>query len=191
MSRKMILLVILPLLLFAGTVWLLVNYYLNTRDDSGGVSAAGDGKTITIDSGRDHIEALPGPQRDYQFLLKDEGRAINTFAGDAFVTMLPLESADRLKARFGDFFHCDDPGAAEAIRSMQAYKLIAADAPTRSRLGEAMAYVRSSRVPVVRFSGSPLTVTRYTYLGMTVNDNAGIPMFYIKNLSIVRPDYMQ
>lgn len=150
-----------------------------------------DGPRVTIDAGSNHIEGVLEPQATYQFLLKDEGISINTYAGDAFVTVLSLEEADRLKAQYGDFFTCNEPGALLAIQKMKAVVLVAANDQTKRTVAEAMALVRQSRIPTVRFKGSRIQVLKYTYLNMEVNDQAGTPLYYLNDMVILRPDYME
>ena len=71
-----------------------------------------DDARIEIDSRGHHLEGSLAGSSTYQMLLKDEGVSIGMFAGDAFITMLPLETAERLRAKYGDFFRCNAPGAA-------------------------------------------------------------------------------
>jgi hypothetical protein len=149
-----------------------------------------DGTRITIKSGG-HIEGILQTPSTYQFLMKDKGVSIGTFSGDAFVTMMPLRTADRLRAQYGNFFKCNQPGALQAIQNMQATVLVAGDEEAKRGIAEALALVRKSRIPVVSFSGSSLQVTKQTYLSMEVNDQTGTLIYYLKDFQILKPDYME
>ena len=150
-----------------------------------------DGTRITIKSGGHHIEGILQTPSDYQFLMKDKGVSIGTFSGDAFVTMMPLRTADRLRAQYGDFFKCNQPGALQAIQNMQATVLVAGDEEAKRGIAEALALVRKSRIPVVSFSGSSLQVTKQTYLSMEVNDQTGTLIYYLKDFQILKSDYLE
>lgn len=148
-------------------------------------------KQVTIDSDGHHLEGLLGETMAYQFLIKDEGVSLGTFAGDAFVTMLPLSVADELRTKYGDFFQCDDPGAQQAIRNMQTAILIAGDDQTKRAITGALSLIRQSRIPVVEFDGAVLRVQKHTYMGLEVQDKSGIPMYYLMDFSILKSDYLE
>jgi hypothetical protein len=150
-----------------------------------------DGPRITLDAGGHHIEGVLAPQYTYQFILKDEGISMGTFSGDAFVTMLPLGTADQLSAKYGDFFRCNEPGALQAIQSVQATILVADNETTKRGISAALALVRQSRIPVVSFSGASLQVIKHTYLNMQVDDQTGIPTYYLTDFTIVKTDYFE
>jgi hypothetical protein len=148
-----------------------------------------DGNRLTIDSGGHHLEGVLTTIAPYQFLLKDKGISLGTFSGDAFVTMLPFQTAEFLRRKYGDFFRCREPGALQAMQEMQAAILVADTEKTRQAVKEAMALVRQSRIPVVRFSGASLHVLKQTYRGMEVRGGTGIPIYYVTDFVIVSPDY--
>jgi hypothetical protein len=150
-----------------------------------------DGTRITIKSGHYHIEGILETPSTYQFLMKDEGVSIGTFSGNAFVTMMPLRTADRLRAQYGDFFKCNEPGALQAIQNMQATVLVAGGEEARWGIAEALALVRKSRIPVVSFSGSRIQVMKHTYLKMDVVDQTGTSLYYLSDFTILKPDYLQ
>lgn len=156
-----------------------------------GNSPVMDEKQVTIDSGGHHLEGLLGETVAYQFLLKDEGVSLGTFAGDAFVTMLPLSVADELRAKYGDFFRCADPGAQQAIRNLQSAILIAGDDQTKQAITGALSLLRQSRIPAVEFIGAVLRIQKHTYLGLEVRDQSGIPMYYLMDFSILKSDYLE
>jgi hypothetical protein len=150
-----------------------------------------DGTRITIKSGHYHIEGILETPSTYQFLMKDEGVSIGTFSGNGFVTMMPLRTADRLRAQYGDFFKCNEPGALQAIQNMQATVLVAGGEEARWGIAEALALVRKSRIPVVSFNGSRIQVIKYTYLKMDVVDQTGTSLYYLSDFTILKPDYLQ
>jgi hypothetical protein len=149
-----------------------------------------DGSKLTIRAGGHQIEGvLPSPAA-HKFLLKDEGVSLGTFSGDAFVTILPLQTADQLWAQYGDFFKCDEPGAAQAIQSMQATIFVAGNVDAKRELSDAMELVRQSRIPVVSFTGGSLQSVGHTYLGMQVTDPSDMPIYYVTVFKIVKTDYI-
>jgi len=150
-----------------------------------------DGEQVTIDSGSHHIEGMLQPSNSYQYLMKDEGVSAGTFAGDAFITLLPLAKADKLKTKYGDFFRCDDPGAKQSIRQLETAILVGDDADTQRAIAKALELVRQWRIPSVSFDAAILSVTKHTYMGMEVHDNTGIPIYYVTEFTILQEDYME
>lgn len=150
-----------------------------------------EGASITMDSGADHIEGTFEPESTFELLMKDEGIAANTFSGNAFVTVLPLQTAERFRDRYGDFFTCNQPGAIEAIRSMRAIVLVTDNSEAARGITEALRLVRASRIPVVRFHGARIRVTKHTSMSLNVVDNTGTVLYYAKNFEILKPDYLQ
>ncbi|MFH0802818.1 MAG: hypothetical protein V2A78_10605 [bacterium] len=150
-----------------------------------------NGPWVTINSGGHHIEGVLTKYSTFQFLLKDKGVSVGTFSGDAFVTMLPFNMAEQLRAKYGDFFKCNEPGAVQAIQNLQSAILVAATGKTRKDVAKAMALVRQSRIPVVSFTGARLQVAKHTYIGMEVDDESGIPIYFFTDFKIVKPDYLK
>ncbi len=144
---------------------------------------------IRLESQGHLIEGTLAAVEMHQFLMKDEGRAVGTYSGDAFLTMMPLKKAEELRDRYGDFFHCNDPGVQQAVRSMQASILVGHTPEARKAIGEAMALVRQGKVPVVSFQGGPLNISRQEYNGMKVNDSSGIPIYYLDDFRIISENF--
>jgi hypothetical protein len=180
--------IVFGLAIFLACVFTAGLYYAYQSANSTPVA---NGSQVVIDSGGHHIEGTLRPSATYQYLLKDEGVSMGTFSGDAFITMLPLETADKLKAKYGDFFHCNDPGAMQAIQSLDTAILVGADAETRTGIAGALALVRRSQIPAVSFTAASLQVTRHTYMNMDVHDNTGIPIYYLTNFTILQEDYLE
>ena len=150
-----------------------------------------NGSLISIDSGTHHIEGKLEPESTYQFLLKDQGVSINTYSGDAFITVRPLKTADQLQAQYGDFFRCNAPGAVQAIQSMRSVVLITDSPETKEAVSEALSLVKASRIPVVSFTGSRIQVLKQTSMKMNVVDNTGTMLYYVRGLQILKPAYLE
>lgn len=150
-----------------------------------------EGSSIRIDSGAHHIEGTLDPEATYRMIVKDLGVSINTFSGDAFVSVLPLQTAERLRAQFGDFFRCDSPGALPAMQSTLPIVLIADGPQTKAGISEAKSLVKASRIPLVSLTGSRIRVTKQTSMRMNVVDGTGTQLVYVRRLDIQRKDYLQ
>lgn len=135
------------------------------------------------------IEGSVNTLETHQFLLKDEGRAVGTFSGDAFVTMLSLKTAEDLRDKYGDFFKCKEPGAVQAMSAIQASVLVGDSAELQKTISDAMALVRKGKVPVVNFQGGKLQVSKQEYNDMKVNDSTGIPIYYLNDFKIVTENF--
>jgi hypothetical protein len=150
-----------------------------------------DGSLIGIDSGSHHIEGRLEPESTYQFVMKDEGVSVNTYSGDAFVMVMPLQTAERLRARYGDFFKCNAPGAVQAMQSMRGVVLVTDGPQAKEAVSRALELVKASRIPVVSFSGSRIQVMKQTTMKMNAVDNTGTLLFYVRDFRVLNPDYLR
>jgi hypothetical protein len=152
-----------------------------------------DGSLISIDSGSHHIEGTLGPESTYHFIMKDEGVSINTFSGDCFVMVLPLKTAEELRAQYGDFFRCNAPCAIQDMQSMRGVVLVTDRDEAKDAISEALGLVRESRIPVVGLIGSRIHTKKVTYLSMNVEDHAatGPLLYYVNELKILKQDYLR
>jgi hypothetical protein len=146
---------------------------------------------INIDSGSHHIEGSLEAESTYQLIMKDEGVSIGTYSGDAFITALPLKTAEQLRSQYGDFFKCNAPGAIQAMQNMRGVVLIADNRQTRAAISEALTLVRAKRIPAVSFRGSHIQVRNHTTMKMNVADNTGTLLYYVSEFQILRADYLE
>lgn len=65
------------------------------------------GSDLVIDAGSHRLAATIGNIEKFQFLLKDESKAVKIFSGGALVTTMPLPIARELQARQSNFFSGD------------------------------------------------------------------------------------
>ena len=150
-----------------------------------------DGALITIESAGHRIEGTLEPVSTHQFIMKDEGVSINTFSGDAFVTVLPLKTAEELRAQYEDFFRCNAPNAGQAMRSMRGVVLVTDSDQAREAIYQALALVRKSRIPVVSFNGSRILVKQHVSMNMNVVDKTGTLLYYVNDFKILKADYLR
>lgn len=166
-----------------------------TSSSSAATSRSASDSTLSTSAlvkleGQGHlIEGTLEAVETHQFLMKDEGRAIGTYTGDAFLTMMPLKKAEELRDKYGDFFNCKDAGAQEAIRSMQASILVGHNAESKKAIDDAMALVRKGKVPVISFQGGKLQISKQEFSGMKVNDSSGIPIYYTDDFKILSENF--
>lgn len=152
-------------------------------------SALTASSTVKLEGQGHQIEGALEAVDTHSFLMKDEGRSIGTYTGDAFLTMMPLKKAEELREKYGDFFNCKGAGAQDAVRSMQASILVGHTPESKKTINEAMALVRKGKVPVISFEGGPLKISKYEFNGMNVNDSTGMPIYYTDNFRIVKEDF--
>ena len=149
-----------------------------------------NGNQITVDEGRNHIEGVLQPLATYEFLLKDEGVSLGAFHGDAFITIMPLATAEQFKAQYGDFFQCDNPGATQSQSKLEAVIFVAGNAQARMQIKEALSLVDGAHIPVVRFTGALVQVTGYKVGDTVVQYTNQVPIYYIQDFEIIQTDYL-
>ena len=176
---------VLTVVVLVGLVALALVIFTPTR-----AFPAVDGNQISMQDGRNHIEGVLQPQATYEFLLKDEGISLGAFHGDAFITIMPLATADQFKAQYGDFFHCDNPGATPSQNELEAVIFVAGNAQARTQIKEALSLVDGAHIPVVRFTGAWVQVTEYKVGDTVVQYSAQIPIYYVQDFEIIQTNYL-
>ena len=116
-----------------------------------------DGDYATIRYGDTFIKAKMNPETIEGFLVN------NGFEGkksDGWFWVIPMEQAKAMKAQYGDFVHCDSPGASAAKGSLQMLVLFSADPQMRNKIKKVIK--RSLNSPVVEIRGSKLEIEDHT-----------------------------
>ncbi len=144
---------------------------------------------IKIKQGGHLIEGIFGKDMNYHLLMKDKGRSINTFSGDAFITVIPYIKAQSLKEKYGDFFSCDNPGANEAMQNMIPTIMVAKDKNIKNKITRALNLMEKYKIPQVKITGEEITPVVQKYYGLTVEDGVGARILYVKEFEIVNENY--
>lgn len=149
-----------------------------------------NGDQVVITQGAHILQGRLSEHSTIDVLFKDEGRAMGTFQGDAFVTTMDKAIADTLKAQYGDFFKCGDPGVQPALQNMCTYVFVAADSAVRYQLERAMTIVRSGQIPVVSLTVASIQNMSQKWNGMDVQDTTGIQILFVIECVIVTETYI-
>jgi len=125
------------------------------RPISKSVGISGD--YASIRHGDIFIRGKMQPEATEEFLVNN-GFDDEKSDGEFFV--IPMEKANAIKASYGDFVHCDSPGASAAKENLQKLVLFTTDQQIREKIKEVIK--RSLNSPVVEIRGSKLEVEEHT-----------------------------
>ncbi len=150
MRNKIGILIMIAILIFVGR-----KAIRDTRPISKSINISGD--YVTIRYGDSFIRAKMKPETIEGFWVN------NGFEGkrsDGWFFVILAEQAKAMKALYGDFVHCDSPGASAAKGSLQMLVLFTADRQMRGEIKKVIK--RSLNSPIIEIKGSKLEIEEYT-----------------------------
>jgi hypothetical protein len=130
--------------------------------------------------------------------ITDSFLVIGGFSGgDMYFTTLlsviPMETAERLHRQYGNFRKCGSPGAAEGMRSVIPVKLYADNRTVEQTLKTANKLANDHKDPVIKMTFVQLNVTDHKFkhgdqmVPVTSQDNADA--FLVKDIQIVEKEH--
>ncbi|MCK9604311.1 MAG: hypothetical protein M0R66_08145 [Candidatus Omnitrophica bacterium] len=179
MSKKRVIIVIFIFIIFG------FKAIKDARPISKSIDISGD--YVTIRYGNTFIKAKMKPEAKEDFLVN------NGFEGkksDGWFFVIPMEQAKAMKATYGDFVHCNSPGASAGKESLQMLMLFTAEQQTREKIKKVIK--RSLNSPIVEIRGSKLEIeehfvgtTKYSQFDPNMPEN----YYLIKDISITQEYY--
>lgn len=175
--------VIIAVLLVAGV-------YFGTQRGGAQVTQTGDAVSITI--GRHKLEGVVLDPEYSDSFLAIGGMTGSDFFFTAHLSVMPLETAEALAERYGNFRRCSSPGAAAAQRSVDHMALYAADARVERRLKQINRLALKHKSPVFKMTFVELDITHHTMEQMgheieVVSHGAG-PFYLVRKIELVEED---
>ena len=119
-----------------------------------------DGREVTIKYGRHSIEALMQPESTDSFLVNNAFYNRSRMAG---FFVIPMSRVKELKQQYGDFIHCDSPGAQAGKESVYSVFLFPLSPEVERKIKNVMKYRLNS--PVIQITGNKLDVKAHTFGG--------------------------
>ena len=144
-----------------------------------------NGTDVQIEHGDMRIFAQAMPESSYTFVINNGS---NIGYSDGLFSVWTMEQADALKARYGDFTHCNSPGSQAGMNSLSNIMVFAVDDSVRVKIKDLIRV--SKNEPIVELRACQLNIER-----MVKNNNmrimwAGEELFYlIKDVSILKENY--
>ena len=115
-----------------------------------------NGAYVTMRYGDTFIRAKMAPETIESFWVN------NGFEGkrsDGWFLVIPMDEAKSLKAKYGDFVHCDSPGAYTAQNSLQMLVLFTNDPHVREKIERIIKVALNS--PIIEIKGSKLEIEEH------------------------------
>lgn len=114
------------------------------------------GDYATIRYGNTFIKAKMKPEAIEDFWVNN---GFEDKRSDGCFWVIPMEQAKAIKASYGDFVHCDSPGASAAKESLQLLRVFTADPQMRERIKKVIKSSLNS--PIIEIRGSKLRIEEH------------------------------
>jgi hypothetical protein len=186
MENKKLKWIIIAVLLFVG-----FKITQGARPIAKSMSVKGDQVTISY---KDDVvfKANRQPAMTERFLVNND---LEDRRSDGGLFVIPLARAEALKAQYGDFMHCDSPGASAGKESLQRVLLITDDPQVREKIKKVSEKAENS--PIVEIKGSRLDIVEqqvkgrgYEEVEIVLGGSPPPKIYYlIDDIRIVRENY--
>ena len=160
------------------------------------------GKSTTIEHNGNQVSVKIGQHRltasTMSNEITDSFLVIGGFSGgDMYFTTLlsviPLNTAERLYRRYGNFRKCGSPGAAEGMRSVISVLLYADDYHVERKLKKVNKLANAGKDPVIKMTFVQLNISNHQIghgdqmIQVTSRDNTDA--FLVKDIQIIQEEH--
>ena len=146
-----------------------------------------NGSYVTINYGAHYINAEMEAEDSPSFLVNN---GYFTPSHIAFFFVIPMETAYQLKKQYGDFVHCNSPGAEAGKASLYTIFLVPSDTSVEKKIRGVMKHMMG--LPVVMITGHKLNIKEHKMDGRKYFpfDPSGREEFYLtKDIKIMQENY--
>jgi hypothetical protein len=157
---------------------------------SGATEITQTGNDLSIAIGKNRLQArIAGPEFTESFLVIG-GIEHGPFHFSTLLSVIPLDIAQSLANRYGDFRRCGSPGAAAGMRSVEPMILYAASGSVERRLRHINELALAGKDPVVEMTFALLDITDHKIVQrgheMQVPPQDLGPSFLVKEARLIR-----
>ena len=148
------------------------------------------GQDLSISIGRHRLEATVGDREFSDSFLVIGGMDQGDLYFTAFLSVIPLDTAQRLAEQYGNFRRCGSPGAAAGMRSLEPMALYAANRKVERRLENINKLALAGKDPVIKMTFSLLEMKDHTIKQMgeeiRVVSQEIAPSFLVTDVQLVQ-----
>ena len=148
----------LPHLVIAAVLIVAAVYFIAQKSGASGITQTGDDVSIAIGDHRLQATLASGEFTD-SFLVIGGMRGGYDLFFTTLLSVIPLDTAQALAARYGDFRRCASPGAAAGKRSVESMVLYAADGGVKRKLKSINKLALAAKDPVIKMTFVLLEIT--------------------------------
>jgi hypothetical protein len=145
-----------------------------------------NGSDVIVKYGRHFINARMQSESSESFLVNnafyDRWRMAGFF-------VIPMERANQLKQQYGDFLHCDSPGAQAGKDSLCTIFLLPLNSEAEQKIKGVMKYRLD--LPVIKITGNKLDIINHKFgEGQYYSNNPNAEYYYlIRDIQITQENY--
>ncbi len=132
-------------------------YFVSQRGGATEITRTGDSLSIAI--GQYRLEATLDGQECQDSFLVIGGIGQGNLYFSTLLAMIPLDTAEQLAERYGDFRQCSSPGASAGKDSVVSMALYAANGTVERTLGKINKRALAGKDPVIAMTFAPLEIT--------------------------------
>ncbi|MBW7990306.1 MAG: hypothetical protein FVQ84_09870 [Planctomycetes bacterium] len=144
------------------------------------------GKELSITVGKYSLTAaIDGHQMNNSFLAA--GGSVGEKFYSASLAVIPLDTAEQLARKYGDFSKCKSQGASEALRSVKSMLLYAANHDIEKTLEKINKLAVAGNNTIIQMTYMQLSIINYTIEGQEtpIVTSSNIPSFLVKDVQII------
>ncbi len=148
------------------------------------------GKELSITVGKHRLTAsIIGCEIRNSFLIIGESCEGDLFF-TALLSVIPLDTAERLARRYGDFRKCNSPGASEGKRSIKSMLLYAANHDVEQRLRCINKLAMAGKNPIIKMTYVELKINSHTVRGeeIPIVYNSNMHSFLVRDVQLIEED---
>lgn len=149
------------------------------------------GRELSITVGKHRLTAsVIGSEIRDSFLIIGGGPCRGDLYFTALVSVIPLDTAERLAQRYGNFRKCNSPGASEGKRSVESMLLYAANRGVERRLRGINRLAMAGKNPIIQMTYVELNINSHTVRGeeIPIAYNSNMQSFLVKDVQLIEED---
>ena len=149
------------------------------------------GKELSITVGKHQLTAsVIGRETRESFLIIGGGPSRGDLFFTALVSVIPLDTAERLARRYGDFRKCNSPGASEGKRSVKSMLLYAANRGVERRLRGINKLAMVGKNSIIEMTYVELNINSHTVKGeeIPIVYSSNMHSFLVKDVQLIEED---
>lgn len=165
-------------------------YFVSQRSGAMEITQTGDDLSIVIGDHRLQAAKTSGAYSD-SFLVIGGMKEHRDLHFTTLLSVIPLETAEHLAERYGNFRRCSSPGAAEGMRSVDSMVLYAATPGVERTLKKINKLALAGKDPVITMDFACLEIVNHTIekgghaLDVTSSVNVG-PSYVVTGVQLLR-----
>jgi hypothetical protein len=136
-------------------------YFVSQRSGATEITQRGNDLTIVIDRYRLEATKVSDEYSDTLLVVGGGGESHKNLFFNSLLSVIPLDEAEALAERYGDFRKCGSPGAAAGMRSVESMVLYAGNPRIERKLKKISKLSLSGKDPIISMKFTCLEIRNH------------------------------